>query len=377
MASHLPAPNAPIPDADPAATITHDDLLDPFFATLHELLRPASPVLPTEAVTPALNNDPTPIPNDNAPAPLPDTDPPAPAPEANPPTAPLPAPPSIYVPTISILRSRPATYTLPPSPRPAHSSSPAPSSSFSHYAPRDPNESYIVFPHEPWKALRGDGMVFGVGPAAFRSEANETTASRSEGSETSGETVSQSEGTPTASPTPPNTPPNPASLTPPAPPPDPALRRPIPPPRARPIPVTQRPASEVSERDPEVIALAVKKTFARMKDEHKSLWRSWVAFRDRGMVEKAFVMRERGRWFNEGHRSGWREIEKRGVCSGKWMFFFFLPAFFFSFLLFFPSFYSFCLFLLSIPSFCSFFLFLLFIVFRLLEQVEWTLRCSS
>lgn len=91
-------------------------------------------------------------------------------------------------------------------------------------------------------------------------------------------------------------------------------------------------------------------------------------------MEKVFVMRKRGKWFDEGHRSVWREIEKRGVCSGELVLFsfpFFLSVFFFSpfFLL------SSSLFFHSL--FPSFLLFILSIVFMLLELGEWTMRCSS
>jgi len=54
-----------------------------------------------------------------------------------------------------------------------------------------------------------------------------------------------------------------------------------------------------------------------MKAENRGLWKKWVAFRDKGVVGEAFVMGEGGNWFTEGHRGVWREIWKRGVCSGE------------------------------------------------------------
>jgi hypothetical protein len=56
-----------------------------------------------------------------------------------------------------------------------------------------------------------------------------------------------------------------------------------------------------------------------MKAENRGLWKKWVAFRDKGVVGEAFVMGEGGKWFTEGHRGVWREIWKRGVCSGEYL----------------------------------------------------------
>lgn len=56
-----------------------------------------------------------------------------------------------------------------------------------------------------------------------------------------------------------------------------------------------------------------------MKAENKGLWKKWVAFRDKGTVGEAFVMGQGGKWFTEGHRGVWREIWKRGVCSGRFL----------------------------------------------------------